>query len=282
MLQEAGQNPTRNQYLLELMSVCLAMGFQGRYRLEPDGKEKISQIRSWLADVIRRVRGTPEAALSVHWQGVSTQRSGMMQLIPAWVFFACALALVALLYLGLMFSLARTAHPVYAAVQNLDMDVSGLALPKVAEPPPPVDRAEFLAGFLAPEIRAGLVSIHDDGRRIEIRGDQGLFTSGSEALIPEREALVDKIADALASREYAHREYQVVGHSDNVQMRTSSRFENNWVLSSARAKTISERLQARQPALVLRTEGVADSQPVGDNNTREGRARNRRVEVVLE
>ncbi|MEZ5450595.1 MAG: DotU family type IV/VI secretion system protein [Thiolinea sp.] len=58
--------------LLELMSVCLAMGFQGD-SLEPDGKEKISQIRSWLADDDSPGTWHTGSSLVRHWQGVSTQ-----------------------------------------------------------------------------------------------------------------------------------------------------------------------------------------------------------------
>ncbi|MEZ5450594.1 MAG: hypothetical protein R3E89_17025 [Thiolinea sp.] len=79
----------------------------------------------------------------------------MMQLIPAWVFFACALAPGGAVYLGLMFSLACTAHPVYAAVAKSGYGCQrpcpaqggGATATRIAR--------NFSPVFLAPEIRAG-------------------------------------------------------------------------------------------------------------------------------
>lgn len=280
MLQELGQNPSRHLHLLELMYVCLAVGFQGRYRLDNNGKEKLTQIRAWLANLIKQTRGTAERLLSPHWKGVEVSKSGLMRVIPSWVFFAAAAGLVLLLFMGLLFSLGAKTNPVYAGVQGLDMEVN-VVLPKAVEPPPPLDRVAFLQQWLEPEITAGLVKIHGDGR-IEIRGDKGLFASGSDALLEHRVALVQKIADALASPAFDHTRYLVLGHTDNVPIRTPVRFANNWELSKARADTVKSILLARQPEMVLRTDGKADSDPIDNNDSKASRARNRRVDIVLD
>lgn len=74
----------------------------------------------------------------------------------------------------------------------------------------------------------------------------------------------------------------VVGHTDSVPI-SSARFPSNWELSSARAGSVVRYLQANGvDGRRLRAVGYADTQPLADNASAEGRARNRRVELVLE
>ncbi|MGB1010266.1 MAG: type IVB secretion system protein IcmH/DotU [Thiolinea sp.] len=280
MLQESGQNPSKNLYLLELMYVCLALGFQGRYRLDSNGREKLEQIRAWLADLIRQNRKGVERLLSPHWQGVQVAKSGFMRLIPTWVFFAVAAALVLLLYMALWLALGSRTEPVYAGIERLNMDVV-VNVPEF-EPPPPPQFEAFSRQWLQQEIKDGLVIVHDGKNKIEIRGDKGLFESGSDELLPRRVKLVQKIADALASPEFGGSSYLVIGHTDNVPLRTSVRFANNWELSRARADAVKKALLKQQPGLSLRTKGKADIEPIADNKNKTGRARNRRVDIVLE
>ena len=73
----------------------------------------------------------------------------------------------------------------------------------------------------------------------------------------------------------------IVGHSDNVPIK-SSRFPSNMHLSLARAESVMRTLAARldDPSR-LRAEGRAEQHPIASNDTREGRAKNRRIEIVL-
>ena len=73
-------------------------------------------------------------------------------------------------------------------------------------------------------------------------------------------------------------EVLVVGHSDNTPIR-SVRFPSNWHLSTARAEAVSERLSRNIQGRRLRAEGRAESEPIAPNDSAEGRARNRRVDV---
>ena len=75
----------------------------------------------------------------------------------------------------------------------------------------------------------------------------------------------------------------VVGHTDSVPVQASNPFGSNQKLSEARAKTIADILvrQGVPPGLV-RSEGRAAAEPIADNGSRAGRARNRRIEIVLQ
>ncbi|MFC6762352.1 OmpA family protein [Sulfitobacter porphyrae] len=76
---------------------------------------------------------------------------------------------------------------------------------------------------------------------------------------------------------------RVIGHTDSVPVQRSNPFQSNQGLSEARAKTIADILvQAGVPAALVASEGKAHHEPIAGNDTKEGRARNRRVEIVLQ
>ena len=116
--------------------------------------------------------------------------------------------------------------------------------PPPALPPPPAPRVvlatQSLEGFLAAEQREGLVEVFDRGRDIVVllRGE-GLFDSGSAEVRSELPAgTIARIGQALEDRAGTIR---VVGHSDNVPIRTA-RFPSNWELSQARATSVARAL----------------------------------------
>jgi chemotaxis protein MotB len=106
-----------------------------------------------------------------------------------------------------------------------------------------------------------------------------LFDSGRAELKDSGEATLTEVAQVLSTIQ--NRNFQIVGHTDNVPIR-SRRYPSNWELSTARAVTVSKFLiDAGVPATRLSAAGYAETQPVGENDTPEGRAQNRRIEIVL-
>lgn len=113
--------------------------------------------------------------------------------------------------------------------------------------------------------------------------DKILFDSGEAALRPEGEAVLGKIAGVLAN--HGKRQIHVVGHTDNVPIRANARskFASNWELSTARATAAVRYLCEKEnvdPHL-LGALGYGEFRPVADNATAEGRAQNRRIELVV-
>jgi len=135
-----------------------------------------------------------------------------------------------------------------------------------------------LAGFLAEEIRRGLVAVDDRADRsiVTILGD-GLFKPGE--VIPGSEILwlLNRIGDALATVPGL---VEVVGYTDNKPIRTL-RFPSNWELSRARADSVAKLLNARVQAGRISAEGRGEADPIASNDTPEGRAKNRRVEITV-
>ena len=107
-----------------------------------------------------------------------------------------------------------------------------------------------------------------------------LFASGSAKLKPEGIRVLAELGPVLAS--IKGREFQVGGHTDNKPIRTK-RFPSNWELSGARSLDVGKLLvEYGVPANRLSAAAYGDTQPVADNDTPEGRALNRRIEIALQ
>jgi chemotaxis protein MotB len=122
--------------------------------------------------------------------------------------------------------------------------------------------------------------IHDD-RGLVIRFSANkLFRPGSDAVEKQYLPLLDKIGQIIAPSD---RVIRVEGHTDDSALPKDGKFDTNWELSAARAIWIVRYLRARFeiPTSRLSAAGFADGQPVAKNDTEEGRAMNRRVEIVV-
>ena len=127
------------------------------------------------------------------------------------------------------------------------------------------------AGTLAVEVRKG--------RMLVKLGDQILFDPGQTALKPEGQAALKQVA--LALKEIPDRDFLVAGHTDNQPIK-SSPFASNWDLSAARAVTVVRFLQGEGvDPRHLAAAGYSEFDAVADDGSPEGRAQNRRIEVVV-
>ena len=106
-----------------------------------------------------------------------------------------------------------------------------------------------------------------------------LFPSGKDKLHKEGQAALEELASILRTIE--DRNFQIAGHTDNVPIK-NKKFKSNWELSTARAVTVVKFLQeAGVDPLHLSASGYAEFQPAADNASDEGKAQNRRIEIVL-
>lgn len=107
-----------------------------------------------------------------------------------------------------------------------------------------------------------------------------LFESGKAEIMPEAQAIIDKIAIVL--KQYDKNIIEVEGHTDNVPIK-SGRYENNNVLSMYRALAVADYIREvtdLNPAYI-KSSGRGEYVPIADNSTAEGRARNRRVVIKI-
>ena len=124
----------------------------------------------------------------------------------------------------------------------------------------------------------GIITVHPsaEGLVISLR-EAGFFGSGSAEIRSESLVLLTAVAAALPNQNM-----RVEGHTDNIPIHTAQ-FATNWELSTARAATITRLIVAQQtvePAQISAA-GYAEFRPIADNNTEQGRAQNRRVDIVL-
>jgi chemotaxis protein MotB len=139
---------------------------------------------------------------------------------------------------------------------------------------------QLLERELKPEIQRGTVELQMEARGLTISFKQAaFFDSGSDQIKTDSIPTIGKVGSALMK---IPNQVRLEGHTDNIPI-SSSRFGNNWVLSSSRAIAVLEVLTGdfRVPRARLAVGGYADVVPVASNETEEGRARNRRVDVVI-
>jgi len=141
-----------------------------------------------------------------------------------------------------------------------------------------------LVSELSEEIKKGRVEVTQLKDKLSLSMvDQVLFDSGSAEVNREGRKVLDRVAGIL--KKVTDRQIRIEGHTDNVKIgeRLRERFPTNWELSTARATNVVRYLKEQgglDPAL-LSAAGYSEYRPVATNDTPEGKARNRRIEVVL-
>lgn len=139
---------------------------------------------------------------------------------------------------------------------------------------------ENLEEKLEEEIQGGYIELESEFRSITIRiKEKGSFDSGSANLQEEFIPVMTKLQDVLID---INGKITVEGHTDNIDISTP-RFASNWDLSSARALSVGHELLRGDLLDSNRfvISGYADTVPFGSNDTAEGRASNRRVEINI-
>ncbi|MGI3170840.1 type VI secretion system protein TssL, long form [Pseudooceanicola sp. C21-150M6] len=282
LLARLEQDPGRNIDLLEFLYMCLSLGFEGRLRVEDRGAERHLEIRAGLARIIRAQRGDTEAELAPHWRGVNSPHRRLSVWKPLWIALAVALLLCGGLFGGLTWALNGPTEQLIGQFDALDpagpVELERRAPPPIVRPP---DDSELkrVSSFLEEEIAQGLVTVFQDATTITVRmAGAGMFGSGSSDLKSEFDTALARVSDALNETQGP---VIIVGHSDNQPIR-SARFPSNMHLSLARAESVMTQVAEKldDPAR-LKAEGRADKEPIASNDTREGRAVNRRIEIVL-
>jgi type VI secretion system protein ImpK len=278
LLEDAKRSPGKELPLLELMYLCLSLGFLGELRINQRPMAALDRIRQDLYTVITNQRPAPDPALSPHWQGVVAPYTPPRAVVPAWVIGSAALALIGGVFVWLSTGLNAASDEVFERM----LSAPQAHLPQIARAQPvlppslpssPPEGIDPLAVFLKPEIDRGLVVVLGDHARPVIRiRNRGLFASGSATVSGGYVALLERIGTALKSE---HGSVEVGGYTDSQPIHTV-RFPSNFQLSAARAEAaalIIERAVG-EPGRIS-AKGHADADPIGSDED------NRRIEVVL-
>lgn len=268
------QDPKKHIDLIELMAVCIALGFEGRFGVVDNGRTQLDTLRRRLVEIMHGARGEHARALSLNWRGAEGAGKSSWGFMPLWLTAGAILVGLLLIYMIYSFLIAGKSDGVFSAINAIRPQKS------IAVKPPQPAPVARLGQFLKPEQDAGLVVVRDlaDRSVIILRGD-GMFDSGSTDVKSQYVGIIEKVAIALNTVSGA---IQITGHTDNVPIRGLGRFASNFDLSQARAEAVRGMIDSRLSTQNRsRSQGKADSEPIAENTKAEGRAQNRRVEVTL-
>lgn len=141
---------------------------------------------------------------------------------------------------------------------------------------------EQIRARLAPEISQALVNVEMEDNQIKITlADQGSFVSGSADLRVQFLGLLDRVGQSISD---AGGSVTISGHTDSIPIAFSMRFNSNWDLSAARSASVADYLVTQDYLSTgsVAVQGFADTVPLAPNDTADGRARNRRIEIMID
>ncbi|MDG4874030.1 type VI secretion system protein TssL, long form [Mesorhizobium sp. WSM4935] len=285
--------PEAHYDLLELMHACLSLGFEGQYRGLAKERNTLEYVRRDVYDTLRYFKPRAGDDVSPRWQGMAAALPKPRARLPLWAVAAAAATLVTAAFFGLRVLITdegdATAGELLALNPSTPVTIERASVaaptePAQASPPPPAvpDTAQIdrIRATLAKAIAGGGLSVGEKGEFIVVEiNNQLLFASGQAEVKPQFQPVAADIATALNAEPGPIR---IVGHTDNVKPKKSSTFKSNFDLSVARAKAVQAMMamQLKDPTR-LSADGKGEDEPVADNGTADGRAKNRRVDVMI-
>jgi type VI secretion system protein ImpK len=269
-------DPERHADLLEFFYVCLALGFEGRYRGGEENRQALAAIRRRLYERIEQRGGTKTTELSARWRGAELRARRVPPALALWGAASACVFLLAALYFGYSVVLGARSDPVA-------LDLARLKLPAMLAAAVSQPQARTTTTAIAAQLANSIgesdavFSEAAEGTLILLKGDQ-VFAPGSAHPDARVQPVIQRVAQALDKLPGA---IVVTGHTDNKPIRTA-RFPSNWELSTERARSVAALMapHMKTPSR-LRAEGLADSDPVAPNDTPANRAKNRRVTILV-
>jgi type VI secretion system protein ImpK len=284
-LRQMQKAPDKFLPAIELMYLCISLGFMGRYR-QARGEGELDRVRAEAHAAIAARRKAVDPELSQRWRGVAAPYRPGRGGLPVWVAFAGGAALCG----GLLFWASTSLNAASDRLQAQALASLPSRMPQVARagivlplPPPPTP----LEPTALDRLRASLQS-DIDRRAVSLLGtpatpiiriaDHAMFSSGGAVVQAASLPLLERISAALRNEGGSLR---VIDYTDNLPIR-SVQFPSSFQLSTARANAVRV-IIARGVGNSARVsaEGRADADPIAPNTTAEGREQNRRTEIML-
>ena len=123
ILDRMRQSPSENLNMIELMYICLSLGFEGKYRLMARGRDAIEQIRDEVFHTIRRYRGEHERELAENWRGLGRTRNTLTQFLPMWVIVVIVVSILFFSFSGFRWWLYKSSDPVAKELNTINTSV---------------------------------------------------------------------------------------------------------------------------------------------------------------
>lgn len=274
LLSRISQSPEQHFWLLELLHYCLLLGYEGRYRGAERGRAQCDAIRSRLAQLIHdtreKIHGIPDSKVEVQTLASSSWRPP----VPLWACATLAALIACLIYSGLNWRLGLAAEPLLRSIYHTPLPKAS-AMHRSASSQALLNLRQRLNDVVA----AGQLEVSDGafGSKVILPADK-VFDPGGTALNAVGRALVMRVGAAMEDVKGTI----LVSVFTDEHAPQNSRFPSNYEFSHARARTIVELLsQQLDNGQKIKGEGRGDSDAILPNDSRENRARNRRVEITL-
>jgi type VI secretion system protein ImpK len=125
LLDRLSKNPIKHLPMLELMYLCLALGFEGKYRIQTRGLTELDNLRDALYRQIRQIRTDVPRELSPHWQGNDLdQRRGLVRIVPWWKVVVMTLICMTAMFSGFAWVLGEQRASVLQPFQVFEQTVA--------------------------------------------------------------------------------------------------------------------------------------------------------------
>lgn len=276
-LNECINHSQQSMDLLEVMYLCMSLGFKGYFRIKENGDEQHRSLKIKVMDILKNNNRVSESTLNESSAKNVLIGQKMTDKVPLWVVLSITAAFLTSIYMYFSFNLNDKSNVTFSNLINLlpereiqrqqDSSVSSFVV------------SEQIKRFLATEIEMNILQVEALTDRVRISfQSQDLFQSGSAEMVAHIQPVIAKVSRAL---EATSGKVLVIGHTDNNPIFTS-KFPSNWHLSLARATSLTDSLMSHG-TLKGRVipEGRGDARPLVSNDTPEGRKMNRRVEIDL-
>ena len=310
LLDQIATEPEKNADLLEFFYICLALGFEGRYRGLEGGRQALAVVKDQLYSTVAKRRPRPDA-LSGQWRTPSAQAAADAALQTAARANAARAAAEAAAKEAESTFPPRSAPPrfalsrlprraIWSAVAGIvgaaivlymlglrlldEQDRSAMASKPAARVKPgaagvePAAAVDPVAESLSKALTGQPVTVASGpgGVTLTLQDDQQ-FASGSHQPALQIRVLLQRVAAAL---EQVRGAIVVIGHADTTP--AGSRFASNAALSLARARSAARPIAAKlsDPKRVS-AEGRGDAEPIAPNDTAVNRAKNRRITILV-
>jgi len=255
LLEQIELDLPREQQLAEVFYLCLALGLEGRYRIQPDGNTQLESIRRRLYLTLNERRVHESEPRKRFFSRFWRNRTIVLGTLSLLVF---SVSCISLAYFQ-------------TALEHQHQRLQKLAI-KENQP----NWAQQLADTEAADIRSGALQLvkKDDGVRV-ILSSGAYFASGSADISAAQRELLQRLGNSIQRLPVSVR---VIGHSDNLA--SGHKWRSNQVLSLARARTVMKALTLPLRFTVT-AEGRGSSEPLVANDNADNRARNRRVDIFI-
>ncbi len=119
LLDKLSRNPTRHLNILELVYLCLSLGFEGKYRVMQRGLSELEAIRGSLFRQIRSLRGSEQHDLALNWQPTAPKKQKLPLYVPIWLIGVLTLCSLGMVYAGFNYVLDQQTQNITSLYQQI-------------------------------------------------------------------------------------------------------------------------------------------------------------------